>query len=490
MTISFGRRKRLPHLLALGLITALLRADDVGRLVDRAKGDTPMEQDLRELCDGIGGRPTGSEACKRAEQWAAKKFRDAGIDNVRLESFNVPNLWLGDTSEAMVIAPASFTVRVSAAPFTPSTKGALEAAVVDAGEGSREEFARLNGKGKGAILLIHSKEMKTFDDLFAEYMKNPVMIEGAKKAGAAALLIESTRPRGLLYRHPLTFDSSLAPVPAAIVSREHAERIGRLAGLGPVRMRLKLTNRTGGSFQANNVVAEIRGREKPDEIVLIGAHLDSWDLGTGAEDNGVNSVMVLDVARGFQQFKIRPRRTVRFVLFTGEEQGMWGSAGYVSRHKSELDRHVAVVIFDTGSGHTSGFFLNGRDDLRKPVNDALGAASLSATEHVTDALDGTDNFDFLLSGVPNLVAIQDPATYLPDYHAESDVFDRSNIKEQKATEAIAAAVVFGFADMPERPAPRQTRDEVGDLLGRTKLDQQMRILGQWEDWRSGRRGLF
>lgn len=474
------------------LAPILLLAADSGaaRLAVRAAGDTPLARDLEELCDRIGGRPTGSDALKRAEQWAASKFRGAGIDNVRLEPFTVPNLWLAESADASVISPAAFPVRVAAAPFTASTKGVVEAAVIDVGEGSAEDFTRLNGKGRGAFLLVHSKEMKTFDDLFAEYMKNPVLVEGASKAGAAALLIQSTRPRGLLYRHPLTFDSSLIAIPSAIVSREHAERIGRLANAGAVRMRLRLSNRTGGPYQAENVVAELRGREKPDEIVLIGAHLDSWDLGTGAEDNGVNAAMILDLARGFQETGIRPRRTIRFVLFSGEEQGMWGSAGYVSRHRRELDNHVAAVVFDTGSGHTAGFFLNGRDELRRPVNDALSAAGLSAGEHVLDALDGTDNFNFLLSGVPNLVAIQDPAPYLPDYHAESDTYERSNIQEQKATEAVASAVIFGLAEMPERPAPRQSRQEVERLLERTKLDQQMKVFGQWESWRSGKRGLF
>lgn len=474
------------------LACALFAADsDVARLTDRAKSDTPLEQDLRELCDGIGGRPTGSEACKRAEQWAAQKFRSAGVKDVKLEPFTVPNLWLGETDEAAIVAPVAFNLRISAAPFTASTKGPLEAQVVDVGEGSAEEFVKAGAKARGAILLIHSKEMKTFDDLFAEYMKNPTLVEGAKKVGAAALLIQSTRPRGLLYRHPLTFDSSIAPIPSAIISREHAERLGRLAASGTVRVRLKLTNRIAGPYQANNVVAEIRGREKPEEVVLIGAHLDSWDLGTGSEDNGVNAAMVLDIARGFQQLEIKPRRTIRFVLFTGEEQGMWGSSGYVSRHRSELNNHVAVFIFDTGSGHASGFYLNGREDLRKPLNDALSAVSgLGGTEHVLDALDGTDNFDFLLSGVPNMVAIQDPAPYLPDYHAESDVFDRSNLKEEKATEAIAAAAIYGFAEMQERPAPRLNREETENLIIRTKLDQQMKLFGQWNDWKTRKRGLY
>jgi carboxypeptidase Q len=199
--------------------------------------------------------------------------------------------------------------------------------------------------------------------------------------------------------------------------------------------------------------------------------------------------MVIDVARGFQQLHLAPRRTVRFVLFTGEEQGMWGSAGYVRQHKAELDGHVMTIVFDTGSGRLSGFYLNGREELRKAVDSSMSAvAGLGAMEHTADAIDGTDNFDFLISGVPNLVGIQDPIPYLPDYHAESDTFDRVNAREEKMTEAVASAVVWGFAESPER-LTRQTRAEIEKLVVDTKLDVQMKAFGQWEDFSAGRRGV-
>ena len=467
------------------------QTDAPQRLAARALGNTPMIDDVRELCDRIGGRPTGSAACERAVEWGAKKFRDAGIERVSVEAFSMPALWLPGTAEAAASAPERFAVRSAAAPMSVSTKGQLEVRLVDGGEGTAESIAKLGATARGAIVLVHSKEMKTFDDLFAEYIRNPTVLDAAKKAGVAALLLESTRPRGLLYRHPLTLDGSMIGFPVAIVSREHSERLARLAEQGEVRMRLNIVNKTGGSYEAKNVVAEIRGREKPDEVVLVGAHLDSWDLGTGAEDNGVNAAMVIDLARGFHQLGITPRRTIRFVLFTGEEQGLWGSVGYVQRHKSELDKHAVVVIFDTGSGRTSGFFLNGREDLRKAVNDALApVASFASFDHLADALDGTDNFDFLLSGVPNLVAIQDPIPYLPDYHAESDTFDRINAREERITEAIAGALLWAFAESPELPARRQNRAEVEKLLIDTKLDLQMKAFGQWDDFKSGKRGLF
>jgi hypothetical protein len=471
------------------LASVVFAADsEISRLARRARGNTPLERDLRELCDGIGGRPTGSESCKRAELWAARKLREAGLDNVHLESFTVPNLWLGESAEAAVIAPATFSVRLAAAPFTTSTKGTVEAAVIDAGDGSPEAFAKIGTSARGAILLIHSKEMHTFDDLFAEYMRNNDVIEGVRKTGASAVLLQSTRPRGLLYRHPLTANGSISPFPAAIIAREQAERIGRLASSGPARMRLRLTNRVGGSYESNNVVADIRGSEKPDEIVLFGAHLDSWDLGTGSEDNGANCAMLIDVARGFKELNVKPRRTIRFVLFTGEEQGMWGSAGYVSKHRGDLSNHVAVTIFDTGTGKTTGFYLNGREELKPAIDQAVAAAGGDSTRHSEEALDGTDNFDFLLSGVPNLVGIQDPAPYLPDYHAETDTPEHSNMDEERNTAAIASALAFEFANMPGRP-PRQTREQVQELLIRTKVDGQMRGFGQWDDWTARRRGM-
>jgi hypothetical protein len=445
--------------------------------------------DLRELCDGIGGRPTGSAACDRAIEWAAKKFRDIGIQNVSVEPFEAKSMWLPVSAEASAVSPASFPIRIAAAPMSPSTKGVLEARIIDAGEGTPEAFAKLGGTIRGAILLIHSSEMKSFDDLFAEDMRNAVLIDAVRKHQPVAMLLESTRPRGLLYRHPITLDLNYGPVPTAVISREHAERLARLAEKDEVRVRLSITNKTAPSYTSKNVIAEIRGREKPDEIVLVGAHLDSWDLGTGAEDNGVNAALVIDLARAFHDLGIVPRRTLRFALFTGEEQGMLGSEAYAARHKSELDKFAAVMIFDTGSGHLSGFYLNGRPELRKPVNDALAAVEgLGADDQLNDALDGTDNFDFLISGVPNLVGNQDPIPYLPDYHAESDTVDRVNQREEKTTEAVAAVLMWGLAENPERPAKRQTRAQVDKLLTDTKLDEQMKGFGQWADFKAGKRG--
>ena len=166
--------------------------------------------------------------------------------------------------------------------------------------------------------------MLSFEDLFAEYLGGPEMLQAAEDAGAAAILFVSTRPRDLLYRHSITFDGTLVSMPMAMVSREQGLRLGRLLDKNKEpRLELEIENRTGGPWKPKNVVAEIRGSEKPEEIVLIGAHLDSWDLGTGALDNGVNSALVVEVARAIAAGP-RPKRTVRFVIFTGEENGLVG----------------------------------------------------------------------------------------------------------------------------------------------------------------------
>jgi hypothetical protein len=406
---------------ALNLPSAAQSQNPAARLAARAVGATPMLDDLQELCDLVGGRPTGSPACARAVQWGAAKFRAAGISNVSVESFTVPNLWLARSAEASCVSPQAFPIRLASAPSSASTSGnrPLEAKLVDAGDGSPEAFAKLGPTASGAIALVRSREMKTLDDLFAEYLRNGMVIEAAQKAHASALLLQSTRPRGLLYRHPVSLNGTPTSLPVAVVSREHAARLARLLEKSEVRLRLSISNQIGGPYESQNVVADIRGSEHPEEIVVLGAHLDSWDLGTGANDNGVNAALVLDVARGIKQLELTPRRTIRFVFFTGEEQGMWGSVGYVTRHAAELDQHVAALIFDIGSGRTDGFYLNGREELRQPVEAALRITGpRKVWSNPLDGIDGTDNFDFLLAGVPNLVANQDAAPYLPDYHAD------------------------------------------------------------------------
>jgi Zn-dependent M28 family amino/carboxypeptidase len=217
--------------------------------------------------------------------------------------------------------------------------------------------------------------------------------------------------------------------------------------------------------------------------------LDSWELGTGALDNGCNAVLVIDTLRALRAAGIKPKRTIRFILFSGEEQGMLGSLAYVRQHRSELDNAVEVLIFDEGTGPVTSFSLGGRTDTEAALRPILAPlAQWNASGTTNDAFWGTDNFDFLLEGVPTLVANQQEANYLVNYHASSDTFDKVDLPQLKKHAAMAAAIVTGVANAPERIGSRQTRAQIEQLLRDTKLDDQLKTFGQWDDWMQGRRG--
>ena len=484
-------RRRLP---ALTLFASALASGALAQepaVIQTLTGPSSrMEKDLRQLSDEIGGRVTGSAGYDRSLQWGVDAFKRAGVDSVKLETYPVPVKWEPVSATASVVSPVEFPLTVISFGLAPSTPGPVTAPLVDAGMGTKEDFDRLGAAARGAIALVRSKPMQSFDDLFAEYLAAPGMMQAATARGAAAVLFLSTRPRDLLYRHTITW-GDLATIPLAQVAREDGLRLARLVegkGNGAVRVQLDIRNRIGGPWQAANVVAEIRGSEKPDEIVLIGAHLDAWDLGTGALDNGVNCALVTEVARAIAAGP-KPRRTVRFVLFTSEETGLLGSLGYVRKHRSELDNHVAVLIHDIGDGKVLGYFTDGRPELDPAVRAALApVAKWGADTTNPAAILGTDNFDFLLEGVPNFVAIQETERYLPDYHASSDTFDKVDLEQARRNAAIAAVAVLGFANAPGRPGPRQTRAQVQELLARTGLEEQMKVYAIWGEWESGERG--
>jgi carboxypeptidase Q len=460
-------------------------------IIKSALGKSPLEENLRYLTDAIGGRVTGSPAADRAVGWAVEAFRKSGVDEVHTEKFTVPVGWSEGRTRLEILAPEPFSVRLVAFGWSPPTPAAgITADIVDVGKGDEAGFAIAGASAKGAILLVHTELLETLDQLFGEYMGAPPIIDRAVKSGAAALFWMSSRPSLLLYRHSSTMTGELDRLPMAVLAREDAGRIARFLAAGEkVHVHFNMPNEVTRPITSENVAAEIRGREKPDEFVILGAHLDSWELGTGALDNGCNAAMVIDAARAIHAAGIVPRRSIRFILFTGEEEGMVGSAAYARAHRSELDKMDAAVIFDEGTGHVTGFSLGARKDIVAAVNNALQPiVALGAGTHTTDAIFGTDNLDFMLEGVPTLVANQEPANYLINYHAASDTFDKVDMAELKRQVAISAVAAYGIADRTERLGPRQSRAEIEALIKESGFDQQMRGFGFWPLWESGARG--
>jgi hypothetical protein len=467
-----------------------------------------MEENLRRLTDEIGGRVTGSPEMAKAVQWAVAAFRAEGVE-VHTEEYTLPVTWSAGSTTLIALEPHGpshdvysgsmivnmidlYNFRAVSEAWGPATPAeGLEGPVVDIGYGTTDDFSRAGSSIKGAILLVHTDIGTTWADLFNEYLRPPDIIGHAVKGGASAILWMAARERLLLYRHTNSLNGKIDKIPQAIVVREDAMRLSRMAAAysGKMRLRLTIPNKIGGPIEQENVVGEIRGYEKPDEAVILGAHLDSWELGAGALDNGCNAAMVIEAARAIKATGLLPRRTIRFVLFSGEEQGTIGSYEYVKAHRAELDKIRAMIAYDAGIGRVTGYSLGGRRDIGPGVREVLKPLeSWGANHHTYDASFGTDNFDFLLEGVPTLVANQEEANYLPNYHAASDTLDKVDIRELKLHAALAALTAWGIADRVEPLGRRLTRAELDVLVKETGLDQQMKALGYWDAWQSGARG--
>jgi carboxypeptidase Q len=481
-------------------------AQAAAKILPQVMGASALEDNLRRLTDEVGGRVTGSPEMAKAVEWAVAAFRAAGVE-VHTEKYKLSVTWKEGHTTLLVTAPPAAVQATAPAGVPPSREGlplravsegwgpatsagGIEAPLIDIGSGSEDEFAHA-GAIRGAILLAHSEIGTTWSDLFNEYLRPPGIIERARKGGAAAILWTAARERLLLYRHTNTLTGEIDKIPQAVVAREDAMRLGRFveAYPGKVRARLNLPNEIGGPVDQENVIGEIRGYEKPDEAVILGAHLDSWDFGTGALDNGCNAALVIEAARAIKATGLVPRRTIRFVLFSGEEEGTVGSFEYVKTHRAELDRIRAMITFDSGIGRVTGYSLGGRRDLEAGVREVLKPLEAwGSNNHTYDASFGTDNFDFLLEGVPTLVANQEEANYLPNYHAASDTLDKVDIRELKLHTALAALTAWGIADRAEPLGKRLSRTELDSLVKETGLDQQLKALGYWEAWERGQRG--
>jgi len=472
------------------------------RIISEALKPSNLEGNLRHLTDEIGGRVLGTPAMQRAFQWGTEAFRAAGADSVHTEDFTTAASWAEGTTQMSVSATGTaldaklsaiprveFRVRAVSMAWAPALAPVRHVPMLDVGTGSADDFKKA-GDISGKIILVHSDVLKTWADLFGEYLKAPPVIDAAVKGKAKAIAFIATREHDLLYRHTNAINGEIDRLPMVLIAREDGERIGRLLTSGhPVWADLAIPNRIGGPVTASNVVAEIKGSQKPDEFVILGAHLDSWELGTGALDNGCNAALVIDALRAIKASGLRPRRTIRFILFSGEEEGMLGSHAYVKAHANELDKAAGVVIFDSGTGKTTGFSLGGRKDV---INAATAIVAplkqFDATALTTDAEWGTDNFDFMLEGVPTLVANQEEANYLVNYHASSDTFDKVDMPQLKKHVAEAAEVTFSIANAAERLGPRLNRVQIEQTLRETHLDEQLKIFGIWKEWESGKRG--
>lgn len=461
------------------------------RLIAEALKPSPLETNLRRLSDEIGGRIPGTPAFQRAVDWGLAAFKDAGADSVHTEEFTIQHSWAEGATEmtASLYSGTTFPVHAVSAAWAPALAAAKHVPIVDVGDGSAAEFAKV-GDVAGRIVLVHTKVLGNWDDLFGEYERAPAIIALAVKGKAKAIAFMATREHGILYRHTNSGAGEIDLLPQVMVAREDGERIARLlASANPVWANLSIPNKIGAAIKTWNVVAEIRGSEKPDEFVVLGAHLDSWELGTGALDNGCNAALVIDALRAIKASGLKPRRSIRFILFSGEEEGLIGSRAYAVAHRNELDKAAGVVIFDAGTGKTTAFSTGGRKDVIPAAQSMLASLQqFGVTGAVATAESGTDHFDFMLEGVPTFVADQDEANYLENYHATTDTFDKVDFAQLKKHVAEAAELTFALANAADRIGPRLNRAQIDQTLHETHLDQELKDMGMWDEWANGKRG--
>lgn len=471
------------------------------QVIQAALQPSSLEDNLHHLTDEIGGRVPGTVAMQHAVEWGTQAFMAAGAESVHAEGFTIPNSWAEGATEMVATTSyqigakvggtvlSVFHVHAVSVAWAPALAAEKHIPIIDVGEGTAVDFQKA-GDISGKLLLVHTTVLKTWDDLFAEYSKAPPIIDLAVKGKAKAIAFMATREHDILYRHTNSGEGELDKLPMVIVAREDGERIARLLAAGnKVWADLSIPNQIGGPIRSSNVIAEIKGTEKPDEFVILGAHLDSWELGTGALDNGCNAALVIDALRAIKASGVKPKRTIRFILFSGEEQGLIGSRAYAVAHRHELDKAAGVVIYDSGTGKTTGFSVGGRKDIVDTAKQLIAPlAQFDVKDLKTEMEWGTDHFDFMLEGVPTFVADQEEANYLENYHAISDTYDKVDFPQLKKHVAEAAALSIGLANLPEKIGPRLTHDQIEQTMRDTNSVELLKADGIWDDWVSGKRG--
>ncbi len=427
------------------------------------KSDYAWHQ-LAHLTENIGPRPAGSPQAQAAAEYVAAELRQLGLD-VHLEPAQVSHWVRGEEKAELVEYPGQgpgttqriVLAAVSGSSATPTDGITADVVVVH----SFNELAALGRdkvKGKTVLYNVSYDERKALAGYSFEAYGEAVVYRsnGAKAAaglGAIASLVRSVG--GANYRLPHTGHSTPAGIPDADLAAEDADLIEHLAGQGRVRMHLTLTPQTLPETTGYNVVADLKGSEHPEQIVIVSGHLDSWDLGRGAIDDGAGVVISMEAAEVLQRLHIRPRRTLRVIAWMDEENGSGGSKAYAEAHAAEMTNYVAAIESDEGAGHPLGFALKMSPEALaalRPVADTLdpvGATILRAEEESP----GADIDPLVKAGVPGIGIIQDARRYFDYHHSAADTLDKVDPQELKEN-AAAMAVMGCFLALAPEPLPR------------------------------------
>ena len=418
------------------------------RLIHASTSDDFAWWRLVEVTDTYGHRLSGSENLDRAIAWAVETMKRDGLENVRTEPVMVPR-WVRGPESAEIIEPPRHALAIlglGGSVGTPAEGIEAEVVVVSSFEDLRARAADVNGR-----IVLFNAPFTTYENTVMYRMGGA---HAASQLGAVAALVRGVGPTGLRTPHTgsLQYGQGVVPIPSASVAAEDADRIARLQARGvPVRVRLTMAARSEEDVESANVIGEIRGRERPQEIVLLGGHLDSWDVGTGASDDAVGCIVTWEAVRLMMKLGIRPRRTVRVVLWTNEENGRRGATEYAAKYAAHAADHVFAIESDSGVFAPASIGFSGSAAARALVRDIGTLLAPIGLGEIVEGGGGADIGPIAKAGnAPMLAYLGNPARYFAIHHTPADTVER--ITPEEVSKAVAAITVMAYvvAEMPER----------------------------------------
>lgn len=421
--------------------------EPAARLLGEALSSRFAWERLAELGDTFGHRLSGSQALEDAIDWAVGQMKNDGLENVRKEAVKVPH-WVRGQESLEIVSPRRHTLvmlGLGNSVGTPAEGIEAELLVV----GSFDELETAKDAVKGRIVLFNVP-FTTYGETVRYRAAGP---SRAAALGAVAALVRSVGPPGLRTPHTgaLTYDPAAPKIPAAAVTTEDADRLQRMVDRGTtLRLRLKMEARMLPDADSYNVVGEIRGRERPDEVVVLGGHFDSWDVGTGSTDDGGGCIVTWEALRLMKKLNLRPRRTVRVVLWTNEENGLRGGTAYRDRYRDQLANHVLMLESDSGVFRPTGFGFSGTDAARAKIRDIATLLRGIQADDVGPSGGGADIGPSVEAGGLPAMSLQVDGNYFLLHHTPADTVDKIDPMDMARASGAIAVMAYVIAEMPER----------------------------------------
>jgi carboxypeptidase Q len=421
--------------------------EPAARLIGEAVGSTFAWQRLAVLTDSIGNRVSGSEALNRAIRWAVDEMKRDGLENVHTEKVIVPK-WVRGNESAEILEPAPHQmVMLGLGDSVGTPPGGVQAQVMVVH--NFEQLEEHAAQARGRIVLFNVP-FTSYGETVRFRSQGP---SRAARYGAVAVLVRAVGPAGLRTPHTgaLQYSADAPKIPAAAITTEDADRIQRIAERGTqIVVRLKMEAHFEADVESANVIGELRGRERPDEFVVIGGHLDSWDVGAGASDDGGGCVATWEALRLMNKLGLRPRRTVRVVLWVNEENGGRGGVAYRDAHRAELKRHVMMLESDTGVFQPTGFGFSGTERARETVRAiAMLLRSIGADQVGTNGGGSDIDPSVREAGIPAL-STEVGGDYFLIHHTQADTVDKIDPIDLAKNAAAIAVMTYVIADLSQR----------------------------------------